>query len=330
MIDEFVELVRKRFEGFSRTSLGRVVVSLDQPTIDKLPIDIYGCAWYIMITGIYGAQVSEQIKRFYSDIPEKSLINDNSLQSLIKHIQTDMARFRGISGTWDHSKVSVEDPQRIFMQTVHGNKFEFDGWMRSGTATNQMYQPLGLITDKFLTIEFLDRHASNVGVILNWDASFMDADDSEYRLMIIDRWPDIINRIKRRFAPDDKKLPRFCYGFNDFYLLRPVAVSILRGKPVPHDIFGWFCLWHFRRRWGSTPSDILYAKAICKEWERFREVIYKLDYKRNHLFNCLMRILHELKTLPLTREQIGDIYPSMIRAALKRNDKIAMEFLQTL
>jgi hypothetical protein len=158
----------------------------------------------------------------------------------------------------------------------------------------------------------------------------MDADNSKYKLMVIDRWPDIIERIKRRFAPEDKKLPRFCYGFNDFYLLRPVAVSILRGKQVPDEIFNWFALWHFRRRWGSTPSDMLYARAVCKEWERFREVIYGLDYKRNHLFNCFMRILHELKTVPLSREQLSDIYPSLIRAALKRKDAIAAEFLQII
>lgn len=330
MIDEFVAQIRELLPGYTRSSLGRTITYFDQETLNKMPIDVYGCAWYIMIAGIYSTQLSEYIKKFYSDVPEKSLVDDKSLQSLANHLQNDLSRFQGLVGSWNHSRVSIDDVQRMFMQIVRGNKFEFDGWIRAGASNNQMFQPLGLVADKFLAPEFFGRHASNVGTILNWDASFMDADDSKYKSMVIDKWPEIIDRIKRRFAPDDKKLPRFCYGFNDFYLLRPVAISILRSKPVPYDIFGWFCLWHFRRRWGSNPSDMLYAKAICKEWERFREVIYKLNYKRNHLFNCLMRILHELKTLPLTREQIGDIYPSMIRAALKRNDKVAAEFLQTL
>jgi len=327
-----VARVRKQFEGFGGTSLGRAMGSLDPERLDKLSniVDIYGYAWYIIMTCTYNIQLDIQIKRFYSDIPEKPLLDDTSLQSLVKYLQSDLNRFNGISGSWDHSKVSVDDIARLFMQTVSGVKFEFDGWLRSGASTNQIYQPLGLIADKFLEPEFFGRHASNIGAILNWDASFMDADDSKYKLMVIDRWPDIIGRIKRRFAPEDKKLPRFCYGFNDFYLLRPVAVSILRGKQVPDEIFNWFALWHFRRRWGSTPSDVLYAKAICKGWERFREVIYSLDYKRNHLFNCFMRILHELKTVPLTREQLGDVYPSLIRAALKRNDTIAAEFIQII
>lgn len=332
MIDEFVEQVKYHFKGFSKTSLGRAVTLLDPETLNKLYdiIDIYGCAWYILMSGIYASNMAIPLSKFYSGIPEKPLTDEKSLQSLIRHLQEDLSRFKGISGAWDHSKVSIDDPQRLFLQAVMGNTFEFDGWMRSGANTHFVYQPLGLIIDKFLTPEFLNRHASNVGVILNWDASFMDADDSKYKLMVINRWGDIIDRIKRRFAPEDKKIPRFCYGFSDFYLLRPVAISILRGKQVPHEIFNWFCLWHFRRRWGSSPSDVLYAQAICKEWERFREVIYKLEYKRNHLFNCLMRILHELKTVPLSREQIGDIYPSLIKAALKRKDTIAAEFLQNI
>lgn len=332
MVDEFVAQVRKQFEGLGRTSLGRGIGSLNPESLDKLSdvVDVYGCAWYTIMAGIYCTQLNVHTKKFYSDIPEKSLLDDASLQSLVKHLQSDLNRVKGISGSWDHSKVAVDDIARLFMQTVSGVKFEFNGWVRSGASTNQMYQPLGLIAEQFLTPDFLDRHASNVGVILNWDASFMDAGNDKYKLMVIDRWPDIIDRIKRRFAPEDKKLPRFCYGFNDFYLLRPVAVSILRGKQVPDEIFNWFALWHFRRKWGSTPSDVLYAKAICKGWERFREVIYSLDYKRNHLFNCIMRILHELKTVPLTREQLGDIYPSLIRAALKRKDAVAAEFLQII
>ena len=332
MIDAFVARVQHKFEGLSRTSLGRAVTGLNQETLDSMSdiVDVYGCAWYIMISGMYNAITPTQLVEFYSNIPEKSLLDEKALQSLVRHLKDSLSRFRGISGSWNHNKIQVEDISRIFLQTVEESKFEFDGWMRSGASINIIYQPLGLIAEKFLEPEFFDRHASNVGAILNWDASFMDADNSKYKLMVIDRWPDIIGRIKRRFAPEDKKLPRFCYGFNDFYLLRPVAVSILRGKQVPNEIFNWFALWHFRRRWGSTPSDMLYAKAVCKEWVRFREVIYGLDYKRNHLFNCFMRMLHELKTVPLTREQLNDIYPSLIRAALKRKDAIAAEFLQII
>jgi hypothetical protein len=233
-------------------------------------------------------------------------------------------------GSWGHSKVNPDDVVRTFMQMVGGAKFEYSGWLRGTSAIQYQFQPLGLITEKFLHLDFFNRHASNIGVIMNWDASFIDTDNDKYKLMVIDRWPDIIQRLMKRFGGDHQKLPRFVYGFNDFYLLRPVAVSLLRGKLVPDEIFKWFCLWQFRRIWHNTPSDKLFAKAICKSWEGFREVIHGMGYKRSHLFNCVMRILHELGTIPVTREQLGDIYPSLIRAALKKNDTIAANFIQAI
>ena len=332
MIDEFVKRFKAKGEGLSTTTLSRIMGSTQIISLHGLEevIDIYGCAWYETISQFGGMALESIYDKFYSDVPEKSLIDEESLKSLVTHLQNDVARFRGDSGAWDHSKVQAEDPMRVFLQLVHGSKFEFSTWLRSKAAIQTQFQPLGLITDKFFDMNFFGRHASNVGVVLNWDASFMDADDSKYRLMVIDRWPDIIERLMKRFGKDTGKLPRFCYGFNDFYLLRPVAVSILRNKKVPDEIFRWFCLWHFRRVWDKSPSDKLFAKAICKVWEEFREVIYGMGYKRNHLFNCLMRISHELGPIPITREQLGDIYPSLIRAALKRNDKTAADFVQTL
>lgn len=332
MINEFVARVKTKYQGMSSVTVGRVIGAMNEEAFKEYldVLDVYGCAWFSIVSGPYVTLPPTVIDKFYADIPSESLIDDQSLAALLEQIKDNSYGFIREGGTWDHGKVSVDQPFRLFMQIAKDTKFEMNGWMHRNAATNHSYLPLGVVAEKFLTPEFLNRHASNVGVILNWDISFMDADNSKYRLMIIDRWPVIIERLIKRFGGDKKKLPRFCYGFNDFYLLRPVAVSILRDKPVPDEIYKWFCLWQFRRMWGTTPSDKLFAKAVCKSWGQFREVIYKEGYKRSHLFNCLMRMLHELNEVPITREQLGDIYPVLIRAALKKNDGVAASFLQII
>lgn len=336
LVDEFAIKFKGKYEvnDIGRVSLNRRVSRislLDIYNISK-DIDIYICAWHNILTSYDNLHhvLNELYQKFYSDIPTISIVNESSLNILSKIIQNDMSGYQGDTNPWAHAKVAPEDIPRVFIQSINNVKFEFSDWVRGGTATNPIWQPLGLIADKFLTTNFMNRHASNVGVILNWDASFMDIDHSKYKLMVIDRWDDIINRLIKRFGGDNKKLPRFCYGFNDFYLLRPIAVTILRDKKVPDEIYKWFCLWHFRRMWGTSPSDQLFAKAICKSWDGFREVLNQEGYKRNHAFNYLMRMLQQLKTVPLNKEQVGDIYPLLVKAAIKRNDKIATAFLEAL
>jgi hypothetical protein len=332
MIDEFVARVKDRYQGLSTGTIGRVIGGMNDQTFKEFldVLDVYGCAWYSIVSGPYGIPPTNILDRFYADIPTTPIVDDQSLASLLSHVKDGTFGFSVESGTWNHGSVSVDHIIRLFVQAAKDVKFEFHGWMNRGAAIQPQHIPLGLIAEKFLTPGFLNRHASNVGVILNWDASFIDIDNNKYKLMVIDRWPVIIERLMKRFGGDKKKLPRFCYGFNDFYLLRPVAVSILRDKQVPDEIYKWFCLWQFRRIWSTSPSDKLFAKAVCKSWERFREVIYQEGYKRSHLFNCLMRMLHELKEVPITREQLGDVYPVLIRAALKKNDGVAASFLQII
>jgi hypothetical protein len=329
MINEFVERIKKEYM-WSGETLRRVLSTGEFKIKDIDIIDIYCCAWWNLFVGCHTSEINNIVEHFYSNIPGNFLINRTSEQLLLEYLKNDLPRHRGEDGSWNHSKVNPEDPVRLFIQAASNTPFEFNGWMRSGSAANVQYQPCGLVAERFLTQDFFNRHASNVGVILNWDASFMDVDNDKYRLMVIDRWEEIIYRMVRRFGGENKKLPRFCYGFNDFYLLRPIAVSILRGKKVPDELFKWFCLWHFRRVWTDTPSDRLFSKAVCKDWGKFREVIEKEGYKRSHMFNFVMRMLHLLKTVPLTREQLGDIYPVLIRAAIKKNDVSAANFLQII
>jgi len=333
LVDEFIAKFKEKYGmvGIGKTSFNRLMTNISLIDLYKISqdMDIYTCSWHNMCTSYYDFHhiLNELYRKFYSDIPINSMIDDQSLNILIELIKDTMGNDDSL---WNHGKVAPDDIPRVFIQTAKNTKFEFSDWIRGGAATNLLYQPLGLIADKFLTMEFMNRHASNVGVILNWDASFMDIDCSKYKLMVIDRWDVIIDRLIKKFGGDNKKLPRFCYGFNDFYLLRPITVTILRDKKVPDEIYKWFCLWHFRRMWGSTPSDELFAKAICKSWDRFRETLRQEGYQRNHMFNCLMRMLQQLKTVPLTKDQIGDLYPVLVKAAIKKNDKTAATFLQGL
>lgn len=231
----------------------------------------------------------------------------------------------------ERSRYDVNTPESILVD-AHANKpIRFSNWFSNDAEGMRAGQVYGLFYDKLFT-ENWPRYSSVLGYVMAWNIDQIDASHPIFCTYVRDNMEEVVqSRIEKRFGPNPQK---FTWNFGDWWLLYPVAVSILKDKPVETNNLNMFFKWVFRKDWTKDfwPQEWIILAAISKTFEHFREHVYTMGkYRRSHMVKWMTEVafIHQ-DAIKLTRHQLGDIAPQLIKLALKKPEyaflnKIIME-----
>jgi hypothetical protein len=273
---------------------------------------------------ITGPKISK-VYRAYGT-PEAITRDDNELKCLAD----TMLRWGRVE-VRERLRYDANVPEAILVDTLAGKPVRFSNWFTNDAEGMRAGQVYGLFYDK-LFVENWPRYSSVLGYVMAWNIDQIDASHSLFCQFIRDNMEEVVQaRIEKRFGTNPQK---FTWNFGDWWLLYPVAMSILKDKPVETNNLNMFYKWVFRKDWTKDfwPQEWIILAAISKTFEHFKEHVYTMGkYRRSHMVKWITEVafIHQ-DAIKLTRQQLGDIAPQLIKMALKKDEykflnKIIME-----
>ena len=137
----------------------------------------------------------------------------------------------------ERQRHDVNTPETILVDACAGKSVRFANWFSNDGEGMRAGQVYGLFYDKLFT-ENWPRYSSVLGYVMAWNIDQIDASHPLFCQYVRDNMEEVVEaRIVKRFGTNPQK---FTWNFGDWWLMYPVALSILRDKPVETNNLNMF------------------------------------------------------------------------------------------